>query len=103
MKQPHKGIQSTCTKKPATATQVYPLLPRPQQVEDHTMSGLNHPQHNDKVDDRTIGPPLHLIQELDDNSIANVFFFRAFADKLSGVVSNNCTGNFPYMSLDGNI
>ncbi len=37
MKQPHKGIQSTCTTKPTTATQMYPLLLRPQMVEDHTM------------------------------------------------------------------
>ncbi len=105
MKQWRKGIQSTHTTKPTTATQLYPYLPRPQQVEDHTMPGLNHPQHNNKVDNCTIGPPPHLIQELNNNSIANVFCFRAFADKLSGVVYNNnkCTGNFPYMSLDGNI
>ncbi len=102
MKQLHKGIQSTCTTKPTTTTQVCPLLPRPQQVVDHTMPGLN-PQHNNKVDDRTIGPPPHLIQELNDNSIAKVFCFGAFADKLSGVVYNNCTSNFSYMSLDGNI
>ncbi len=103
MKQPRKGIQSTCTTKPMTATQVYPLLPRPQQVEDHTMPGLSHPQHNNKVGNRTIGLPPYLIQELNDNSIANIICFGAFADKLSGVVYNNCTGNFPYMSLDGNI
>jgi hypothetical protein len=67
------------------------------------MPGLNHPQHNDKVDDRTIGPPPHLIQELNDNSIASVFCLGAFVDKRSGVIYNDCTGNFPYMSLDGNI
>jgi hypothetical protein len=60
-------------------------------------------QHNNKVDDRIIAPPPHLIQELDDNSIANVFCFGAFPDKLLGVVYNNCNGNFPYMLLDGNI
>ncbi len=85
------------------ATQMYPLLQRPQQVEDHTMPCLNHPQHNSKVDNCTIGPPPHLSQELDDYSIANVFCFRAFADKRSGVVYNYCTGDFPYMLLDGNI
>jgi hypothetical protein len=67
------------------------------------MPSLNHPQHNDKVEDRTIGPTPHLIQELDNYFIANVFCFGAFADKLSGVIYNDCTGDFPYMSLDGNI
>jgi hypothetical protein len=37
----------------------------------------------------------------DDESIANVFCFGAFADKISGVVYNELTGNFPFMSIDG--
>ncbi len=36
-------------------------------------------------------------------SIANIFCFGAFADKNTGVVYNNCTGAFPFMSLDGNV
>ena len=39
----------------------------------------------------------------DDDSIANVFFFGAFADKQSGVMYNDLTGNFPFMSLDGSV
>ena len=39
----------------------------------------------------------------DDESIANVFCFGAFADKISGVVYNDLTGNFPFMSLDGSV
>jgi hypothetical protein len=35
-----------------------------------------------------------------EESIANVFSFGAFADRHSGVVYNNLTGNFPFMSLD---
>jgi hypothetical protein len=101
MKQPWKGIWSTSNTKPTTATQLDPLLPRPQRVEDHTIPDLNHPQPTNDVDDSTTHPPPHLIQEFDDYSIANVFCFGAFADKLSGVVYNNCTGNFPYMLLDG--
>ena len=50
------------------------------------MPGLNHPHNNNEVDNRTIGPPPHLIQELNNNSIANLFCFGAFMDKLSGVV-----------------
>ena len=55
----------------------------------------------DRGDQRGQRP--HLIQELDEYSITNVFCFGAFAEKVSGVVYNNCTGDFPYMSLDGNI
>jgi hypothetical protein len=40
---------------------------------------------------------------MDDESIANVFCFGAFADKISEVVYNNLTGNFPFVSLDGSI
>ena len=45
----------------------------------------------------------HLIREFSNYSITNVFCFGAFVDKLSGVVYNDCTRDFPYMSLDGNI
>ncbi len=38
-----------------------------------------------------------------DESIANVFCFGAFADKISGVVYNNLTGNFPFMSIDASV
>jgi hypothetical protein len=39
----------------------------------------------------------------DDESIANVFCFGAFADKISGVVYNDLAGNFPFMSIDGSV
>ncbi len=39
----------------------------------------------------------------DDESIANVFCFGAFADKISGVVYNDLTRNFPFMSIDGSV
>jgi hypothetical protein len=103
MKQPCKGVWSTPTTKPVTATQLDPLLLRPQRMEDRTMPGLNHLQPNGDVDNRTTCPPPHLIQEFDDYSIANLFCFGAFADKLLGAVYNDCTGDFPYISLDSNI
>jgi hypothetical protein len=103
MKRPCKRIWSTSTTKLTTTTQLGLLLPRPQKVEDHTMPGLNHPQPNNDVDHSTTRQPPHLIQEFDNYSIANVFCFDALVDKLSGVVYNNCTGNYPYMSLDSNI
>jgi hypothetical protein len=39
----------------------------------------------------------------DDESIANVFCFGAFADKVSGVVYNDLTGNFHFMLIDGSV
>ncbi len=39
----------------------------------------------------------------DDKSIVNVFCFGAFTDKVSGVVYNDLTGNFPFMSIDGSV
>jgi hypothetical protein len=39
----------------------------------------------------------------DDKSIANVVCFGAFADKIIGVLYNNLTGNFPFMSIDGSV
>jgi hypothetical protein len=45
----------------------------------------------------------NIIPEIEDESIANVFCFGAFADKMTGVVYNDCTGNFPFMLLDENV
>ena len=43
----------------------------------------------------------YLIRDDEDNaSIANVFCFVAFEDKQNGVMYNDLTGNFPFMSLD---
>jgi hypothetical protein len=39
----------------------------------------------------------------DDKSIAYVFCFGAFADKISGVVYNDLTGNFLFMSIDASV
>jgi hypothetical protein len=44
-----------------------------------------------------------LITDVDDESIANIFCFGTFADKNTGIVYNDCKGEFPFMSLDGNV
>jgi hypothetical protein len=36
-------------------------------------------------------------------SVANVFCFGAFADKNNGLVYNDLTGSFPFISLDGSV
>ncbi len=38
-----------------------------------------------------------------NESIANLFCFGAFADKINGVIYNNLTGNFPFMLIDGSV
>jgi hypothetical protein len=59
------------------------------------------PDDSDKDNDNQPQPAV--IDDIDDESIANVFCFGAFANKNTGVIYNDCTGNFPFMSLDGNI
>jgi hypothetical protein len=44
-----------------------------------------------------------LITDVEDKSIANIFCFGAFANKNTGIMYNDCTGNFPFISLDGNV
>ena len=39
----------------------------------------------------------------DDKSIANVFCLGAFADKISSVIYNDHTGNFPFVLIDGSV
>ena len=48
-----------------------------------------------------MGPTL--IANDHDNAIANIFFWGAFSDKNTGIVYHDMTGNFPLMSLDGNV
>ena len=45
----------------------------------------------------------NVIVEDDDSSVGNIFCFGAFADKRTGILYNDLTGSFPYMSLEGNV
>jgi hypothetical protein len=49
----------------------------------------------------SFGP--NIIDDDETEAIANVFCFGAFADKRDGVVYNDLTGLFPFMSLDGSV
>ncbi len=44
-----------------------------------------------------------IISDNDDESIANIFSFGAFADKNNGIVYHDLMGSFPFMSLDGSV
>ena len=48
-----------------------------------------------------MGP--NLIADNEDQSIANIFYFGAFANKQSGIVYHDNTGLFPFMLFDGSI
>ncbi len=107
MKHPKKGIRSTKTKplwtlslsskQPTLATipslsiaQVNPpILPLFNEVPPYQGPAYNATMGTDII--------------ADDESIANMFCFGAFADKITGVVYNDLTGNFPFMSLDGSV
>ena len=48
--------------------------------------------------------PHLIISDINDESIANIFAFGAFADKNNGIVyHDDLTGSFPFMSLDGSV
>ena len=97
LKQPRKGIWST-TPKPTMTPRM--LLSTPARAHNTTMPGLIQPEEYDNLPNH---PPHNKINDIEDKSIANVFCFGAFANKVTGIIYNDCTGDFPYMSLDGNV
>ncbi len=52
---------------------------------------------NDNSDASSCIP--NLITNINNESITNIFCFGAFADKNSGLIYNNCTVEFSFMSL----
>jgi hypothetical protein len=63
------------------------------------MGDLSEPSFH--VEQFKQGPNVIVADE--DSSVGNIFCFGAFADKRTGVLYNNLTGTFPYMSLEGNV
>jgi hypothetical protein len=94
MKRPRKGLRST------THKQTLPSLPRTSTSNHPFMPGLI-PDNSDE--DYGNKPQPAFINDINNESIANVFCFGTFVDKNTGVIYNNCTGNFPFMLLDGNV
>ena len=97
MKRPRHGIRSTRAKSPTSVastedtTPNIPIIPPPE--------WMNLP--DDFALPPGVGP--NLITDDADDSIANVFCYGAFADKRSGVVYNDLTGSFPFVSYDGSV
>jgi len=102
MKRPRTGIRSTSKKAitkggavqsvPVPIPQVAPPV-LPQYIEEPRP--YPGPAYDMRINGVNIIP--------DNESITNVFCFGAFADKTSGVVYNDLTGNFPFMSIDGSV
>jgi hypothetical protein len=100
MKRPKQGIRSTRKTQPkkgdnvinipTTIRQVAPII-LPFFVEPPQYKGPAYGARNQ----------VNIIP--DDKSIANVFCFGSFADLISGVVYNDLTRNFPFMSIDGSV
>jgi hypothetical protein len=96
-KRPKKGIRSTTRPSPPIVQQIAPssnpvILP----LFDKPPPYLG-PAYN------AIIRPAMIEDDDRENSITNVFCFGAFAEKVTGVVYNDLTGNFPFMSLDGSV
>ncbi len=101
MKRPHQGIQSTTQRQP----QAPPSIP---QLPNVQAAPIDNKSKVDDVSEPLInaGPIKHgpnVIIEDNESSIGNIFCFGAFADKQTGILYNDLTRLFPYMSLKGNI
>jgi hypothetical protein len=82
MKWPKKGLRNTTPK--------IPRINVPTQVQDPIMPGLIRPFNIDNISNTE--PHFHIINDIDDHLIANIFCFRALANKTTSVVYNDCTG-----------
>jgi hypothetical protein len=101
MKRPRHGIRST-TPKPIKLAEIQPVRDGTHQVPGAPVQAIPiqipppHVMHN-------YTRPNLIGDEENDASIANVFCFGEFADKQSGVMYNDLTGNFPFILLDGSM
>jgi hypothetical protein len=110
MKRPHKGIRSTTKKIPKPNTLITQQNIHSDRQDGRPGAARVNAYESEIVEDKSSNEyepqereyP-NIIPKVEDKSIANVFCFGAFVDKMMGVVYNDCTGNFPFMSLDGNV
>jgi hypothetical protein len=105
MKRPRHGIRSTTPKANTRQSSIHaPDITFPVPPAASVRSGLmqGSEQMSEQVVEHNAQLP-DLIGDDEDESIANMFFFGAFADKNSGIVYHDLTGSFSFMSLDGSI
>jgi len=101
MKRPKKGIRSTQKQVKTKGDSNVPSIPVPvPQAAPHPLPLFVEPIPYNGL---AYSARMELNYIPDDESIANVFCFGAFTHKVSGVVYNDLTGNFPFMSIDGSV
>jgi hypothetical protein len=102
IKCPRHGIRSTTPKArtvPAPHVPVITFPPTP-------IPGIHSNELSVYIVQRPVERPTEphlIISEDDEESIANIFAFGAFADKNNGIVYHDLTGSFRFMSLDGSV
>ena len=94
MKRPRHGIRSTRARTPVETNDSHV------QVEPVPVI---LPFDNAPPEYQPLPPDPNLIAYDEDQSIANIFCFGAFANKQNGIVYHNLTGLFPFMSFDGSV
>jgi len=85
---------STIHRQGPTRQEAAPIADKDRWIEDISEPSFQASPHDH-------GPSI--IVEDDDSPVGNIFCFAAFADKHTGVLYNDLTGLFPYMSLEGNV
>jgi hypothetical protein len=98
MKQPHQGLCSTTPK--------IPCLTTPTSAYNCSMPNLNlHANHNYNFNGDKDLPSAraNLFNEFDDHSMASIFCFGAFTNKTTNILYNDCTRDFPFISLERNV
>ncbi len=85
---------------PAVRPPILPLFQAPPAYPGPAYGAI---QGNHPVPAQAPHPGPNVIDDDKNESIPNVFCFGAFADKRDGVVYNNLTGSFQFMSLDRSI
>ena len=96
MKRPKKGIRSSSKKTKTKGDDVQPVpVPIPQVTAPILPQYIEEPQ---PYPGPAYDPRLDGVNIIPDNElIANVFCFGTFTGKISSVVYNDLTGNFPFM------
>jgi hypothetical protein len=101
MKHPRHRICSTTPKARNTPTPIVPVITFPTTPE--SVHSKETSVHNEPMPNNSANKPHLIISKDAEESIANVFVFDAFADKINGIVYHDLTGLFPFMSLDGSV
>ncbi len=101
MKRPRHGIHSTTPRIPSTQRQHQAIEPPLLPIQNPPVPQL--PLQIPVCPGYQNNSRPALITDDCDASISNVFCFGVFADKNSGIVYHDMTGNFPFMSLDGSV